>query len=97
MPTLDRVTVRLPGSGLYTASLRLSENYSTGMTETSTSVAMVSLSQRIGTLGCAGQLISGVRARVVKVDGTLAKAGESGELVVKTPSLALRYMNNEKA
>ncbi|KAI0274533.1 amp dependent CoA ligase [Russula aff. rugulosa BPL654] len=68
-----------------------------GMTETSTSVAMVPLSQKIGTLGCAGQLIPGVRARVVKVDGTLAKAGEPGELVVKTPSLALRYMNNEKA
>jgi acyl-CoA synthetase (AMP-forming)/AMP-acid ligase II len=58
---------------------------------------MVPLSQKIGTLGCAGQLIPGVRARVVKVDGTLAKAGEPGELVVKTPSLALGYMNNEKA
>lgn len=58
---------------------------------------MVSLSQKIGTLGCAGQLIPGVRARVVKADGTLAKVGEAGELVVKTPSLALRYMNNEKA
>ncbi|KAH9997080.1 amp dependent CoA ligase [Russula vinacea] len=52
-----------------------------GMTETSTS--------KIGTLGCAGQLI--------RVDGTLAKVGESGELYVKTPSLALRYKNNEKA
>ncbi len=67
------------------------------MTETSTSVTMVPLSQKIGTLGSAGQLIPGVRARVIKADGTLAKTGESGELVVKTPSLALRYMNNEKA
>jgi 4-coumarate--CoA ligase len=67
------------------------------MTETSTSVTMVPLSQKIGTLGGAGQLIPGVRARVVKVDGTLAKVGESGELYVKTPSLALRYKNNEKA
>lgn len=58
---------------------------------------MVSLSQKIGTLGSAGQLIPGVRARVVKVDGTLAKAGEPGELFVKSPSSALRYMNNEKA
>lgn len=67
------------------------------MTETSTSVCMVPLSQKIGTLGSAGQLIPGVRARIVKADGTLAKAGESGELFVQTPSLALRYKDNEKA
>jgi long-subunit acyl-CoA synthetase (AMP-forming) len=66
-----------------------------GMTETSTSVSMAPLSQKV----ClnAGQLISGARARVIKVDGTLAKAGEPGELMIKTPSLALRYLNNEKA
>jgi 4-coumarate--CoA ligase len=58
---------------------------------------MVPLSQKIGTLGSAGQLIPGVRARVVKADGTLANAGESGELFVQTPSLALRYKDNEKA
>ncbi|KAH9960787.1 amp dependent CoA ligase [Lactifluus volemus] len=68
-----------------------------GMTETSTSVSMAPLSQKVGTFGSAGQLIPGVRARVVKVDGTLAKAGEPGELVIKTPSLALRYLNDEKA
>jgi 4-coumarate--CoA ligase len=67
------------------------------MTETSTSVSMAPLSQKVGTFGSAGQLIPGVRARVVKVDGTLAKAGEPGELVIKTPSLALRYLNDEKA
>jgi len=58
---------------------------------------MVPLSQKTGTLGSAGQLIPGVRARVVKVDRTLAKIGESGELYIKTPSLALRYKDNEKA
>jgi acyl-coenzyme A synthetase/AMP-(fatty) acid ligase len=58
---------------------------------------MAPLSQKVGTFGSAGQLISGVRARVVKVDGTLAKAGEPGELVIKTPSSALRYLNDEKA
>jgi len=65
-----------------------------GMTETSTTVAMVPLAQKVGTLGGVGQLIPGVRARVVKMDGTLAKPGEPGELVVKSPSLALRYLNN---
>jgi 4-coumarate--CoA ligase len=68
-----------------------------GMTETSTTVAMVPWSQKVGTLGGVGQLITGVRARVVRDDGTLARAGESGELVVKTPSSALRYQNNERA
>jgi len=72
-------------------------NLSSGMTETSTSVAMCPLSQKVGTLGSIGQLITGVRARVVKEDGTLARAGEPGELVVKIPSSALRYRNNEKA
>ena len=72
-------------------------NSSPGMTETSTSVVMCPLSQKIGTLGSIGQLISGVRARIVKEDGTLARAGEPGELVVKIPSSALRYRNNEKA
>jgi acyl-CoA synthetase (AMP-forming)/AMP-acid ligase II len=76
---------------------RLNLYSSSGMTETSTSVAMFPLSQKVGTLGSVGQLIAGVRARVVKEDGTLAKSGESGELVVKIPSAALRYRNNEKA
>ncbi|KAI0066477.1 amp dependent CoA ligase [Artomyces pyxidatus] len=68
-----------------------------GMTETSTTVTMFPLSQRIGTLGSAGQLLPGVRARVVKSDGTYAKAGEQGELYVTGPSMALRYANNEQA
>jgi len=67
------------------------------MTETCTSISLFSPSQRIGTLGSTGQLIPGVRARVVKEDGTLAKVGEPGELVVNTPSLALGYLNNETA
>lgn len=76
---------------------RLNLNSSSGMTETSTSVVMCPLSQKVGTIGSVGQLIAGVRARVVKEDGTLANSGEPGELVVKIPSAALRYRNNEKA
>ncbi|SRR5882762_7348917 len=70
---------------------------SPGMTETSTTVTIVPLSQRVGTLGSAGQLISGIRARVVKPDGTPAGVGEPGELMVTGPSMALRYLDNEKA
>ncbi|KAI0040813.1 amp dependent CoA ligase [Auriscalpium vulgare] len=67
-----------------------------GMTETATTVALFPLSQKIGTPGSAGQLVPGVRARVVKEDGSLAAAGEQGELVVTGPSMAMRYSNNEQ-
>lgn len=68
-----------------------------GMTETSTGISMMTPTQKVGTLGSAGQLLSGVRARVIKPDGTLAGVGEPGELLVTGPSMALRYLNNEKA
>ncbi|KAF7965524.1 hypothetical protein HWV62_43070 [Athelia sp. TMB] len=78
---------RLPGA-------MIGQGY--GMTETATTVSSMRLGQRV-TNGGAGALIPGVRARVVKADGTLAKVGETGELVVTGPSMALRYANNEQA
>jgi acyl-coenzyme A synthetase/AMP-(fatty) acid ligase len=39
----------------------------------------------------------GIVARVVKQDGSLARVGETGELVIRSPSLALKYLNNEQA
>ncbi|GLB35962.1 putative AMP-binding enzyme C-terminal domain [Lyophyllum shimeji] len=68
-----------------------------GLTETCTSIAMLPPTQRIATVGSAGQLIPGIVARVVKQDGSLASEGEQGELVVTGPSMALRYQNNEAA
>jgi len=68
-----------------------------GMTETCTVISLFPLSQRIGTPGSAGVFIPGLRARIVKPDGTAAKAGEQGELYVTGPSMALGYYNNEKA
>ena len=44
-----------------------------------------------------GVLLPGVVARVVKADGALAGYDEPGELVIKTPSVALGYANNLKA
>lgn len=67
------------------------------MTETCTVITMFPLSQHIGTLGSAGQLLPGNIARVVKADGKLADYEEEGELHVKAPSAALRYLNNEEA
>jgi 4-coumarate--CoA ligase len=44
-----------------------------------------------------GQLLPGIVARVVKADGSLAAYDEPGELVIKSPSLALGYANNAAA
>ncbi|KAG8960122.1 hypothetical protein FRC05_007047 [Tulasnella sp. 425] len=51
-----------------------------------------------GTLGSAGQLISGTEAKVVKSDGTLADYGEMGELFIRGPQGRFnRYLNNPAA
>jgi acyl-coenzyme A synthetase/AMP-(fatty) acid ligase len=55
------------------------------------------LLKKVGTLGSTGQLLPGVRARLLKPDGTYGGPGEQGELVVHSPSNALRYTNNEQA
>ncbi|KAJ6575367.1 amp dependent CoA ligase [Mycena capillaripes] len=68
-----------------------------GMTETCTTVSLLGGRQKMGTPGCAGQLIPGVVARVVRPDGSPCKEGEQGELVVTGPSMALGYLNNEQA
>jgi len=68
-----------------------------GMTETCTTVSFPQIEQKVCTPGSAGRLVPGIIARVVKPDGSLAKYGEPGQLVVTGPSMALRYMNNEEA
>jgi len=47
--------------------------------------------------GSAGRILPGIAARVEKLDGTLARFDEPGELVVKTPSSALGYFGNPEA
>ncbi len=68
-----------------------------GLTETFTAVALSSDDQKIATPASAGVLIPGIVARVVKPDGTLAKLGEPGELLVRGPSMALGYYKNPEA
>ncbi|KAL0961368.1 hypothetical protein HGRIS_006324 [Hohenbuehelia grisea] len=58
---------------------------------------MWSIDQKRGISGGAGQLLPGVIARVEKLDGSLAGYDEPGELVIKTPSVALGYANNAQA
>jgi 4-coumarate--CoA ligase len=45
----------------------------------------------------AGHLIPGCMAKIVRPDGSLAGFNEPGELVVKTPSIALGYANDAEA
>ncbi|KAF8628542.1 hypothetical protein AX15_003835 [Amanita polypyramis BW_CC] len=68
-----------------------------GMTELCSSAAMFPISRKRGISGSSGVLMPGISARVVKADGTLAGYDEPGELVVKTPSVARGYTNNEIA
>ncbi|KAH7884920.1 hypothetical protein F5I97DRAFT_1296635 [Phlebopus sp. FC_14] len=68
-----------------------------GLTESSTTVAMFSTDSKLGVPGSAGKLVPGAVARVVKEDGTLAGYNEPGELMIKSPSLAVGYWNNEEA
>ena len=67
------------------------------MTETSTAVSMWSIQSKRGLIGGAGQLLAGVTVRVIKSDGSVARRGERGELIVKSPSNAIGYYNNAEA
>ncbi|KAA1468065.1 amp dependent CoA ligase [Dentipellis sp. KUC8613] len=68
-----------------------------GMTETCTTVTMFSTKRKIAVFGSAGTPLPGTTLRVLKPDGTFGKVGEQGELLVHSPSNALRYANNEEA
>ncbi|KAF8634286.1 hypothetical protein AX17_004241 [Amanita inopinata Kibby_2008] len=75
--------------------IQLGQGY--GMTETCAAVTMFPVTQKVGTLGSAGQLVSGTVAKVVKGDGTLAKVGESGELHVQGGQVSPGYFQNDEA
>ncbi|KAF7297831.1 hypothetical protein MKEN_01406900 [Mycena kentingensis (nom. inval.)] len=67
-----------------------------GLTETATIVSMCPFHMQLSS-GSVGLLVPGVRARIVKTDGTLAGHDEPGELLVKSPSLSLGYHKNPAA
>ncbi|PFH53345.1 hypothetical protein AMATHDRAFT_138090 [Amanita thiersii Skay4041] len=68
-----------------------------GMTETCTATTMFSIKSKRGISGGSGILLPGMSAKVIKPDGTFAGYDEPGELLVRTPSIALGYVNNEQA
>jgi len=47
--------------------------------------------------GSAGILLSGLKGRIVREDGTDASVNEPGELLLNGPNIALGYWKNEKA
>ncbi|KAJ3733320.1 phenylacetyl-CoA ligase [Lentinula guzmanii] len=68
-----------------------------GMTETCTSVSAFPITKKRGTAGSAGLLKPGVRARILKEDGSFGTFDEPGELCIWSPSNALGYFENEEA
>ncbi|KAF8895160.1 hypothetical protein BD779DRAFT_1668497 [Infundibulicybe gibba] len=68
-----------------------------GLTEMTTTLVMIPPMQKRSPPGSSGRLLPGIQARVIKADGTLAGYGEPGELVVKGPSAALGYFENDEA
>ena len=67
------------------------------MTELATGATFLPLDKRVGEPGSAGVLLPGIVARVVRQDGSIAGFNELGELHLKTPSVALGYLNNPTA
>ncbi|KXN86772.1 4-coumarate--CoA ligase-like 7 [Leucoagaricus sp. SymC.cos] len=91
-----------PLSGELCASLRqilpnavIGQGY--GLTETVASVCLIPPEAKDVTVGSAGRLLPGIKARVMKPDGTLADEGERGELLVTGPSMASYYLDNPMA
>ncbi|KAJ5689000.1 Acyl-CoA ligase inpC [Penicillium macrosclerotiorum] len=67
-----------------------------GLTETSTVVSSTQPHDIF--LGSSGSLIPGIEARIMSPEGQEITAYDTpGELVVKSPSVVLGYLNNEKA
>ena len=64
------------------------------MTEAVGTIATFSADHHVGVVGSAGQLFASFSARVVRPDGSLAGPNEPGELWLKSPFLAMGYLNN---
>lgn len=68
-----------------------------GLSETSPTLHMHSVSEWNASLGSVGKLVPNCEAMIVDEDGKERKRGESGELWVKGPNIMLGYLNNEAA
>ncbi|KAM6493631.1 hypothetical protein JOM56_009992 [Amanita muscaria] len=68
-----------------------------GMTELVTINIMHSIKRKHGISGSSGVILPGVTVKIRKTDGTYAGYDEEGELIIKTPSVALGYYNAKQA
>lgn len=67
-----------------------------GLTETSTVVTSTAIHDVF--LGSSGSLLPSVEAKIVSIEGTeITGYDQPGELVVKSPSVVLGYLNNPQA
>lgn len=67
------------------------------MTEACGAIALPNIDQKVATFGCSGTFLPGVEARVVRADGSEADFNEYGELWLRSPTNALRYLGNDEA
>jgi long-subunit acyl-CoA synthetase (AMP-forming) len=73
-----------------------SSSFVTGLTETSTVVCSTHPDDIL--LGSSGCLLPGVEARIMSAEGQeITTYDTPGELVVRSPSVVLGYLNNDKA
>ncbi|KAF9242559.1 hypothetical protein BU15DRAFT_86758 [Melanogaster broomeanus] len=86
--TLEQLAKRFPDASM-------GQGY--GTTESSTGISIFPLDKKRDLSGSSGKLYQGITARVERPDGSLAEFDELGELVIKSPSLALGYANNPDA
>lgn len=67
-----------------------------GLTETSTVICSTAVHDIL--LGSCGSLLPSVQAKLISIEGTEITAyDQPGELVVKSPSVVLGYLNNSQA
>ncbi|QRV92769.1 AMP binding enzyme [Ceratobasidium sp. AG-Ba] len=68
-----------------------------GLTEMSPTVLLTPLHRAEEKIGCAGELLPNLEARLVGEDGVDVKEGEPGELWLRGPSVMRGYLNNPSA
>ncbi|CAE6437667.1 unnamed protein product [Rhizoctonia solani] len=88
----SRVQQRLRSRG---ANLVITQGY--GLTETSPTCTLLPLEWAERKVGCAGELLPNLEARLVAEDGTDAKEGEPGEFWLRGPTVMKGYLNNPTA
>ncbi|KAG8720269.1 hypothetical protein FRC08_000705 [Ceratobasidium sp. 394] len=68
-----------------------------GLTEMSPTILLTPLDRAADKVGCAGELLPNLEARLVGEDGVDVREGEAGELWLRGPSVMKGYLNNPTA